>query len=135
MNGGRKHRKRSCMMSDSEIIAISVYFHFGSFRNFKHCYLHYVGEHLKQNFPNQLSYSRFHPIRTSGNMRFCNRTHTERPPDFSRAIDFIADFRLKVLNMRVTMAFKALLSVHCLSKSEMLCSFAFITSSFYCLGI
>ena len=46
-------------MSDSEMITILVCFHFGSFRNFKHYYLHYVGEHLKQDFPTQFSYSRF----------------------------------------------------------------------------
>lgn len=59
VNDGKKHRRRPCMMSESEIITILVCFHFGSFRNFKHYYLHYVGEHLKQDFPNQLSYSRF----------------------------------------------------------------------------
>lgn len=36
VDDGRKHRNRSCMMSDSEIITILVCFHFGSFRNFKH---------------------------------------------------------------------------------------------------
>jgi hypothetical protein len=46
-------------MSDSEIITILLCFHFGSFRNFKHYYLFYVGEHLKKEFPKQLSYSRF----------------------------------------------------------------------------
>lgn len=59
VNDGKKHRNRSYIMSDSEIITILVCFHFGSFRNFKHYYLHYVGEHLKQDFPNQFSYSRF----------------------------------------------------------------------------
>jgi hypothetical protein len=46
-------------MSDSEIMTILIYFHFSSFRNFKHYYLHYVGEHLKGEFPEQLSYNRF----------------------------------------------------------------------------
>ena len=46
-------------MSDSELITVLLCFHFGSFRNFKHYYIHYVGEHLKSDFPQQLSYSRF----------------------------------------------------------------------------
>lgn len=59
IDDGRKHRNRSCMMRDSEVITILVCFHFGSFCNFKHYDLHYVGEHLKQDFPHQFSYSRF----------------------------------------------------------------------------
>lgn len=42
-------------MSDSEMITTLVCFRFGSFRNFKYYYLHYVGEHLKKDFPNQFS--------------------------------------------------------------------------------
>jgi hypothetical protein len=56
---GKKHRNRSCEMSDSEIITILLLFHFGTFKNFKHYYLHYIGVHLKKEFPKQLSYNRF----------------------------------------------------------------------------
>jgi hypothetical protein len=56
---GKKHRNRSREMSDSEIITIMLCFHFGSFRNFKHYYLFYVREHLRNEFPKQLSYNRF----------------------------------------------------------------------------
>ena len=58
-HAGKRRRNRSCTMSDSEIISILLCFHLGSFRNFKHYYLHGVGEHLKSDFPEQLSYSRF----------------------------------------------------------------------------
>ena len=56
---GRRHRKRPCTMSRSEIMTILVCFHFNQFRNFKHYYLFYVREHLKDLFPHQLSYNRF----------------------------------------------------------------------------
>ena len=56
---GKKHRNRACEMSDSEIMTILQLFHFGTFKNFKHYYLHYIGEHLKKEFPKQLSYNRF----------------------------------------------------------------------------
>lgn len=56
---GKKHRNRSCEMSDSEIMTILLLFHFGTFKNFKHYYLHYIGIHLKDEFPKQLSYNRF----------------------------------------------------------------------------
>ena len=57
-NGG-KHRRRKWAMSRSEIMAILIYFHFNTFRNFKHYYLFYVKNHLCDLFPNQLSYNRF----------------------------------------------------------------------------
>jgi hypothetical protein len=31
---GRKHRNRSCEMSDSEIMTVLLLFHFGTFKNF-----------------------------------------------------------------------------------------------------
>ena len=40
-------------------MTILLCFHFGSFHNFKHYYLFYVKEHLRKEFPNQLSYNRF----------------------------------------------------------------------------
>ncbi len=56
---GKKHRNRPCQMSDSEIMTVLLLFHFGSFKNFKHYYLHYICQHLKKDFPQQLSYNRF----------------------------------------------------------------------------
>ena len=58
-DNGKKRRNRSCEMSNSEIITILMLFHFGTFKNFKHYYLHYIGVHLKKEFPEQLSYNRF----------------------------------------------------------------------------
>lgn len=58
-SGDKKHRNRPCQMSDSEIMTILLMFHFGTFANFKHFYLHFICVHLKKDFPNQLSYNRF----------------------------------------------------------------------------
>ena len=55
----KRHRNRPVGMSESEIITILLLFHFGTFRNFKHFYLFYVKEHLRKEFPKQLSYNRF----------------------------------------------------------------------------
>lgn len=51
--------KRKPVMSSSEVITLMVLFHYGSFKNMKHFYLHYVCEHLTDLFPNVLSYNRF----------------------------------------------------------------------------
>ena len=56
---GKKTRNRKHEMSESEIITILMLYHFGTFKNFKSFYLFYVGQHLRSEFPKQLSYSRF----------------------------------------------------------------------------
>ena len=58
-DGGRHHRKRPCRMSKSEIMPILVYFHFGTFSNFKHYYLFFIRQHIADCFPDALSYNRF----------------------------------------------------------------------------
>ena len=56
---GKRRRNRPSKLSDSEIITILIYFHLGSFRNFKHYYLFYVHKHLCSDFPDLVSYNRF----------------------------------------------------------------------------
>uniref|UniRef100_UPI0026DA56F8 IS982 family transposase n=1 Tax=Bacteroides zoogleoformans TaxID=28119 RepID=UPI0026DA56F8 len=56
---GVKRRRRKASMSDSEIMTILLYFHFGSFRNFKHYYLFFIKGMLKSFFPDAVSYNRF----------------------------------------------------------------------------
>ena len=52
-------RKRAGTMSLSEMMTIVVYFHQLGFRNFKSFYLLYVCKHLRSEFPDLLSYTRF----------------------------------------------------------------------------
>lgn len=59
IDDGKKRRNRQHEMSDSEIITILILYHFGTFANFKHFYLHYIKVHLKKDFPKSLSYNRF----------------------------------------------------------------------------
>ena len=47
---GVKRRRRKASLSDSEIMTILLYFHFGSFRNFKHYYLFFIRGTLKSYF-------------------------------------------------------------------------------------
>lgn len=54
-----KKRNRKTALSDSEVITILIAFHGGQFRNFKHFYNGYVCVHLKDCFPNVVSYNRF----------------------------------------------------------------------------
>lgn len=56
---GVRRRRRKASLSDSEIMTILLYFHFGSFRNFKHYYLFFIKGTLISYFPNAVSYNRF----------------------------------------------------------------------------
>jgi len=58
-NAGKKKRKRTCNLSDSEVITIMILFHAGGFRHLKHFYTQYVQVHLRQDFPRTVSYNRF----------------------------------------------------------------------------
>ena len=58
-NNGLKRRNRSFKLSDSEVITILILFHYGQFRNLKQFYLNYVVKHMKNEFPETVSYNRF----------------------------------------------------------------------------
>jgi len=51
--------KRPSVMSTSEVITIAILFQLSGFRTFKHFYLFYVQKHMKDDFPNTVSYNRF----------------------------------------------------------------------------
>ena len=54
-----KRRKRKFIMSDSEVMTILVLFHLKSYRNLKHFYLNHVCKHMREMFPDSVSYNRF----------------------------------------------------------------------------
>jgi transposase len=56
---GIKTRNRKTTLSNSEVITILIAFHGGQFRNFKHFYCNYVCHHLRDCFPDVVSYNRF----------------------------------------------------------------------------
>lgn len=56
---GKRHRNRSCKMSDSEVMTILMLFHLMRHRDLKTFYLGYVCYHMREYFPNRLSYNRF----------------------------------------------------------------------------
>ena len=58
-DNGKKHRNKPNRLSNSEVMTILMAFHLSGMRNLKHYYLFYVCKHLKEEFPNLVSYSRF----------------------------------------------------------------------------
>ena len=59
ISGSKKSRNRATSLCDSEVITLLISFHNGQFRNFKHFYVNYVCVHLKNDFPDLVSYNRF----------------------------------------------------------------------------
>ncbi len=55
----KKSRNRNRTLSDSEMISILILFHYGQFTNFKAFYIYYVSAHLKDCFPQLISYNHF----------------------------------------------------------------------------
>ena len=51
--------KRPSIMSKSEIMTITILFQLSGFRTFKHFYIFYVQKHMRNDFPNTVSYNRF----------------------------------------------------------------------------
>jgi len=58
-NSSKRPRNRAFNLSQSEVMTILVLFHYGSFKNLKHFYLHYLQKHLRNEFPQTVSYNRF----------------------------------------------------------------------------
>lgn len=67
-NTSKKKRKRTCKLSDSEVITIMILFHAGGFRHLKHFYTRYVQVHMRQDFPCTVSYNRFVELQQKATM-------------------------------------------------------------------
>ena len=59
LTSGNNQRNRRFKMSTSEVICIMILFHLEQPRNLKNFYLYTVKTHLKNEFPNLVSYNRF----------------------------------------------------------------------------
>jgi hypothetical protein len=56
---GTRQRNRPTQLVTSEIMTIVIHFHQSGYRNFKTYYVEYVQEHLRDEFPQLVSYTRF----------------------------------------------------------------------------
>ena len=55
----KKSRNRHSRLSIPEVMTIVINFHLSNYRNFKHYYIDHVKKHMKNEFPDLVSYSRF----------------------------------------------------------------------------
>jgi len=59
LSDGKRHRQRAKTLAPSEIMTILILFHQSQYRTFKAFYTEYVQVHLRQEFPQLVSYPRF----------------------------------------------------------------------------
>ncbi len=59
VSSNKKPSNRSGSLSLSELTTIFIWFHCSGYKNFKQFYIEYACRHLRKDFPNLVSYSRF----------------------------------------------------------------------------
>ena len=84
-------RKRSFVMSASEVMTILILFHSSHYRNFKNYYTQYIPSVLGREFPKRVSYNRFVELSQSVLITLCAYIHVEFP-----AIAFIDSTPIRV---------------------------------------
>ncbi len=67
----KKSRNRQFKLVDSEVITILVLFHLGQYRNLKHFYVFFVQKHIKNEFPQTVSYNRFVELQQKAMLPMC----------------------------------------------------------------
>lgn len=71
--------KKKPKMSNAETITIMILFQLSGFRTFKHFYIYYVQKHMKQEFPQTVSYNRFYgtyAIQSDDSYHVCKNLRT-----------------------------------------------------------
>ncbi|AFI85876.1 IS982 family transposase [Methylophaga nitratireducenticrescens] len=71
LQSGQRQRRRQGRMTPAEIMTIIIEFHRSNYRKFKSFYLHHVARHLRDAFPELLSYTRFLEVMPGVLMPLC----------------------------------------------------------------
>lgn len=78
LGGGERKRLRSGRLTVSEIMTIIIHFHQAQYRHFKAYYLFHVRPHLREAFPEVVSYSRFVALMPSVLVPLCVYLNTRK---------------------------------------------------------
>jgi len=87
LSGGERKRLRSGRLTMSDIMTIIIHFHQAQYRHFKAYYLFHVLPHLREAFPDVVSYSRFVALMPSVLVPLCGYLNTRKGP--TKGIAFI----------------------------------------------
>lgn len=94
-----KSRNRKASLSDSELMTLLITFHFGQFSNLKAFYCFYAQPHLRDCFPNLVSYNRFVELQKRVAVPLMLFLKTQRLGK-TRGINFIDSTHIKVCHNR-----------------------------------
>lgn len=104
---GNNLRKRAFALSISEIITISIYYHYSGFKNFKYYYLKHVLINMKNDFKNLVSYTRFLELKRMVNS-IMNMFIQFKSMNKCTGISYIDSYPLKVCNIKRSSSHKVL---------------------------
>lgn len=100
LSDGKRHRHRESTLSTSEVMTIVILFQSSGFRNFKIYYTQHVCAHLREEFPNLVSYQRFVELQSEIVLPLAAFLHTRFGP--CTGISFIDSTPIKVChNLRI----------------------------------
>jgi hypothetical protein len=117
ISSGEKQRLRNPKLSPSEIITIVILFHQSNYRTFKHFYLNFVSQYLKEEFPGLVSYSRFVRLQQSILVPLCSYLQSRRGQ--STGISYIDSTTITVCHNRRINQHKVFKGIAARGKSTM----------------
>lgn len=116
--GREKERNREMALSMSEVMTISINFHFSGHATFKDYYEKHVRIYLKNEFPKLVSYNRFIELRKTIVMPILIFLCT-RKLSACTGISFVDSFKLEACNIKRSSSHKTLKSIAKKGKTSM----------------
>lgn len=117
LSNGEGKRKRSIRLTMSEVITISLWYHHSGYATFKDYYTKYVQLHLKDEFPNLVSYSRFIELRSLIIVPTFIFLLTHKMSDCS-GISYIDSFKLEACHNKRASSHKTLAKIAAKGKTS-----------------
>lgn len=114
---GRKRRNRSMALTMSEIMTISIWYHYSGYKTFKDYYTKHVQVYLKNEFPKLVSYNRFIELRKTIVMPMLVFLYTLL--DSCTGVSIIDSFKLEACNIKRSSSHKTLQSIAKKGKTSM----------------
>jgi len=115
---GEKKRVRKMNLTMSEVMTLSLWYHYSGYTTFKDYYSKHVQEYLKNEFPTLVSYNRFIELRKTIIMPMLIFLCT-RKLSICTGISFIDSFKLEACHVKRSSSHKTLRSVAKKGKTSM----------------
>lgn len=115
---GNKKRNRSMSLTMSEVMTISIWYHYTGYTTFKDYYTKHVREYLTREFPGLVSYNRFIELRKTIVMPMLIFLCTKKL-NFCTGISFADSFKLEACHIKRASSHKTLKTIANKGKTSM----------------